>query len=52
MQRSGLWAPELAAEGKARVPTAGEMLQALTDAGVDGAKYDAELPGRQRATLY
>lgn len=52
MQRSRLWAPELAAEGRSRVPTAGEMMQALTDAGIDGDKYDAELPARQRATLY
>jgi uncharacterized protein len=34
------------------VPTAGAILEALTDAGIDGAKYDAELPARQRATLY
>jgi PPOX class probable FMN-dependent enzyme len=52
VQRSGLWAPQLAAEGRARVPTAGEMLQALTEAGIDGATYDAQLPARQRATLY
>jgi PPOX class probable FMN-dependent enzyme len=49
MQRSRLWAPP---EGKPQVPTAGAMLQALTDAQIDGARYDSELPARQRATLY
>ena len=52
MQRSKLWAPETAAEGRGRVPSAGQMLQALTQSGIDGAKYDAELPARQRTTLY
>lgn len=50
MQRSGLWK---AREGRPEgVPTAGEMLQALTAGGIDGGKYDAELPERQRKTLY
>jgi PPOX class probable FMN-dependent enzyme len=50
MQRSRLWsAPP---ERPAGVPTAGEILQALTDGGIDGRRYDSELPGRQRATLY
>jgi predicted pyridoxine 5'-phosphate oxidase superfamily flavin-nucleotide-binding protein len=34
------------------IPTAGAVLEALTDAAIDGAKYDADLPARQRATLY
>ncbi len=50
MQRSGLWS-----HGNTRpagVPTAGEMLQALTQGGIDGSQYDAALPARQRDTLY
>lgn len=49
MQRSQLWAGTPRPAG---VPTAGEMLQALTAGGIDGGKYDSELPGRQRTTLY
>ncbi|MGQ2979062.1 MAG: pyridoxamine 5'-phosphate oxidase family protein [Polaromonas sp.] len=51
IQRSGLWQPP-AAELRQRVPTPGAILQALTDAAVDGEAYDRELPARQRATLY
>jgi hypothetical protein len=36
----------------AGVPTAGEMLQALTQGGIDGSQYDAALRARQRSTLY
>ncbi|MFC5496773.1 pyridoxamine 5'-phosphate oxidase family protein [Caenimonas terrae] len=50
MQRSRLWSD--ATERPAGVPTAGEMLQALTAGGIDGQRYDVELPARQRATLY
>ena len=50
MQRSGLWPP--GATRPAGVPTAGEMLQALTEGGIDGGRYDADLPARQRSTLY
>lgn len=50
MQRSRLWSAP--AERPAGVPTAGEMLQGLTQGGIDGARYDAELPARQRTTLY
>lgn len=49
MQRSRLWADLARPAG---VPTAGEMLQALTAGSVDGGRYDAEAPARQRATLY
>jgi PPOX class probable FMN-dependent enzyme len=50
MQRSGLWSvPAQRPEG---VPSAGEMLQALSEGDIDGERYDAELPGRQRGTLY
>lgn len=51
IQRSGLWnAP--AADARAQVPSPGAILQALTASGIDGEKYDQELPARQRATLY
>lgn len=49
MQRSRLWG---AMERPGGVPSAGEMLQSLTQGGIDGASYDRELPARQRATLY
>jgi uncharacterized protein len=49
MKRASLWD---AREAAAPVPTAGEMLAALTDNGIDGAAYDRALPGRQRDTLY
>jgi uncharacterized protein len=49
IQRSRLWQ---AAGDKRTIPTAGAVLEALTDAQIDGAKYDADLPARQRATLY
>lgn len=47
--RSSLWASAGAAPG---VPTAGEMLAALTGDEVGGGVYDRELPQRQRSTLY
>lgn len=50
MQRSRLWSGSMARP--AGVPTAGEILQALTDGGIDGERYDHELPARQRTTLY
>lgn len=49
MQRSRLWAGTERPDG---VPSPGEMLQALTQGGIDGASYDRELPARQRTTLY
>jgi len=50
MQRSGLWLGTM--ERPAGVPTAGEMLQALTAGGIDGERYDSEAPARQRTSLY
>lgn len=47
MLRSRLWSGETA-----QVPSAGEMLEALTSGGIDGDDYDAALPQRQRETLY
>ena len=50
LQRSKLWEP--VAGRPAGVPTAGAMLSALTDRGIDGEAYDKALPERQRTTLY
>jgi PPOX class probable FMN-dependent enzyme len=51
LQRSKLWQgmPATAPDG---IPSAGAMLAALTDSAIDGAKYDQDLPERQRTTLY
>jgi len=49
--RSNLWRP-VAADAKRPVPTPGAMLEALTQAAIDGAAYDRDLPERQRTTLY
>ena len=49
--RSRLWdppAPEIATS----IPSPGKILEAITDAQIDGGKYDRELPERQRDTLY
>ena len=51
MLRSKLWQP-LAADVRSAVPTAGAILAALTDGGIDGDEYDRTLPARQRSTLY
>lgn len=45
--RSNLWAPRPADEPRP-VPSTGAMLAALTDGEIDGQRYDAELPARQR----
>lgn len=51
IHRSNLWhAP--AANIRDQVPSAGEILAALTDDQIDGVTYDRELPARQQATLY
>ena len=49
--RSNLWQP-VPADAPRPVPTPGEMLEALTQAAIDGANYDRDLPERQRTTLY
>ena len=51
LQRSKLWAPRGANEPR-QVPTAGEILAAVTGDRFDGSTYDRELPARQSATLY
>ena len=49
--RSNLWQP-VPADATRPVPTPGEILEALTQASIDGASYDRDLPERQRTTLY
>jgi len=49
--RSSLWSREQLAN-KADVPTAGQMLAAVTDGAVGGKAYDDALPQRQAKTLY
>jgi len=51
LQRSSLWTEEQAAN-KPAVPTAGQMLDALTAGSIDGTAYDQALPARQAASLY
>ena len=48
MIRSGLWQHH----EPAHVPSAGEMLQAVSGGDIDGRQYDAALPQRQKDTLY
>jgi PPOX class probable FMN-dependent enzyme len=49
--RSNLW-QALPADMSRPVPTPGAMLQALTQASIDGEAYDRALPERVRTTLY
>jgi uncharacterized protein len=49
--RSSLWSPDQLAN-KPSVPTAGQMLAAITQGSVGGKGYDDDLPRRQAATLY
>ena len=49
--RSKLWDPALHVDRKS-LPSAGDILSALTGAEVDGAKYDRELPERLKTGLY
>jgi PPOX class probable FMN-dependent enzyme len=46
--RSQLWSRE-APPG---LPTPGAMLADFSNGAIDGARYDSELPARQRSTLY
>ena len=51
IQRANLWtapAPDVATG----VPSPGTILTGLTHGAIDGARYDAELPARQKETLY
>jgi len=51
IHRSSLWKPP-DPDARSRVPSPGAILEALTDAAIDGTTYDRELPERQRTTLY
>ncbi len=51
IRRSNLWQP-VAAEVAAKVPSAGAMLEAITNAQIDGELYDRDLQARQQASLY
>ncbi len=48
MKRASLWETH----EPAQVPSAGDMLAALTHNAIDGVAYDRALPARQRDTLY
>lgn len=49
LQRSQLWGNMARPQD---VPTAGEILEAVTAKGIDGKAYDEALPKRQRESLY
>lgn len=51
MVRSRLWDPDLHVE-RGSLPSTGAILEAVSDAEIDGVQYDAELPGRLKNTLY
>ena len=47
--RARLWDPR---PTRPALPTAGQILAALSGDAIDGAAYDRDLPQRQRDTLY
>jgi hypothetical protein len=49
--RSRLWSKE-AQLVRSELPSTGEILQALTKGGIDGAEYDAAYPQRLKETIY
>lgn len=49
--RSKIWDPSRHID-RASLPSAGQIAEALDPEPFDGAAYDAELPGRQKRTLY
>ncbi|NEX63776.1 pyridoxamine 5'-phosphate oxidase family protein [Noviherbaspirillum galbum] len=49
--RSGLWDPERHVD-RASLPTPGKLLSDISNARIDGAAYDRELPARVSASLY
>jgi uncharacterized protein len=51
IKRSALWDATRHVD-RATLPSPGLILQTLSDGGIDGAAYDAELQPRQAATLY
>lgn len=51
IKRSGLWNPA-SHVAAGTLPSPGAILEALSQAGIDGQAYDAALQARQAATLY
>ena len=51
LARSRLWERE-AQIPRSALPSAGEILQALSEAPFDGAAYDRDYPGRMKETIY
>ena len=49
--RSRLWSKE-AQISPSDVPSTGEILQAITKGGIDGAAYDQAYPQRLKETMY
>ncbi|NYT86835.1 pyridoxamine 5'-phosphate oxidase family protein [Pollutimonas harenae] len=49
--RSRLWDPALHVE-RASLPSTGTILETLSNAEIDGNKYDADLPERVQKTMY
>ncbi|MBP6020937.1 MAG: pyridoxamine 5'-phosphate oxidase family protein [Burkholderiaceae bacterium] len=49
--RSRLWDPSFHVE-RGTLPSTGAILEAMSNAEIDGAKYDADLPERVQKTLY
>ena len=49
--RSNLWNIDAASRPK-NLPTAGEMVQAMSDEPFDGAAYDKDYPERMKKTIY
>ena len=49
--RADLWNPAQHVDRKS-LPTAGDILAALTQAEINGRQYDEELPLRLKTTLY
>jgi PPOX class probable FMN-dependent enzyme len=51
IHRSKLWQPD-ARTVRSHVPSAGTILESLTNHQIDRGKYDLESPARQQSTLY
>jgi len=49
--RADLWNPDKRVDPK-QLPTAGQILAAMTSNEVDGAQYDRDWPGRARQTMW
>jgi hypothetical protein len=49
--RSRLWSPD-AQIARSELPSTGEILESLTNRGIDGAAYDAAYPKRLEETIY